>query len=99
MKNKEFKEQINNIKSMGSLCELESGIQINGVELDYEDFGEKYDIDSESAEPYCCADMQFIPFDEVKKETIDKYDITEKQYREIQEKLDCLSFGCCSWCE
>lgn len=92
------KEELESIRSMGSLCALELGIQINGVDLEWCDFGHKEDIAPYRAEPYGCGDMQFIPFDEVKQETLDKYNITESEYRQIQEKLDCLSFGCCGWC-
>lgn len=101
------KEELERIKSMDCLCELYLTRNehnelirplINGVELEYEYFGEKYDTDEENAEPYGCGNMQFIPFEEVKQETLDKYNITESEYRQIQEKLDCLSFGCCGWC-
>lgn len=91
-------EELNNINSYDALCELQS-CKINDVNLNYNDFGEKYDTEPEKAEPYCCANMQFIPFKDVKEETLKKYNITEEEYRLIQEKLDCLSFGCCGWCE
>lgn len=91
-------EELNEIQSYSALCELPV-IEINGVLLEYEDFGEKYDTSPETAEEYCCGDMQFIPFEEVKQETLKKYNITEEEYRKIQEKLDCLSFGNCGWCE
>lgn len=102
------KEELDAIKSYGALCELESKInqttweieplKINGTPLEYNDFGKKYDTFPESAEPYGCGNMQFIPFVEVRKKTLKKYNITESEYRQIQEKLDCLSFGCCGWC-
>ena len=91
-------EELNNIKTYDCLCEL-LPTKINGVSLDYTDFGEKCDIDEENTLPYCCADMQFIPYEEIKQETLSKYNITEQEYRQIQEKLNCLSFGCCGWCE
>lgn len=93
------KEELENIRALPALCELVPSARINGVGLDYRDFGDKYDAGEENAEPYCCANMQFIPFDDVKEETLIKYNITEIEYRQIQEKLDCLSFGCCVWCE
>ena len=92
------KEELDKIKAMQCLCSLEIGITINGVDLCAWDFGEQYDIDPENAEDYGCGDMQFIPFEEVKQEILKKYNITEKEYRKIQEKLDCLSFGSCGWC-
>lgn len=92
-----LKEEYNNIRAYYALCELEE-CTINGVELDYNDFGEKDDIEPDEAEEYGCGNMQFIPYEEVKQETLKKYNITEEEYRKIQDKLDCLSFGCCSWC-
>lgn len=93
------KEELEKIKTLNALCELAPYIKINGVYLDYSDFGDKYDTEEENAEPYCCENMQFIPFEDVKEETLIKYNITESEYRQIQKKLDCLSFGCCVWCE
>lgn len=90
-------EELDSIKDMTYLCELEPTM-INGVWLQHEDFGDHEDIDHQHAEPYACANMQFIPFKEVKEETLKKYNITEEEYRQIQDKLDCLSFGCCGWC-
>lgn len=90
-------EELNNIKSYCALCEL-CGCEINGVNLDYNDFGEKYDTEPEEAPEYGCGNMQFIPYFEVKQETLRKYNITEDEYRKIQNKLNCLSFGCCGWC-
>lgn len=90
-------KELNNIRSFRSYCELEH-CEINGVVLDYYDFGDKYDTDTENAEEYGCGWMKFIPYDEVKQETLKKYNITEDEYRKIQDKLDCLSFGNCGWC-
>ncbi len=91
-------DELNSIEAMNALCAL-MPTKINGINLDYNDFGEKYDIDSENAPMFCCANMQFIPYKEIKQETLDKYNITEQEYRQIQDKLDCLSFGNCGWCE
>lgn len=90
-------EEYNNIRAYLALCELED-CTINGVELDYKDFGDKDDTEPDKAEEYGCGNMQFIPYEEVKQETLKKYNITEEEYRKIQDKLDCLSFGSCSWC-
>lgn len=71
---------------------------INGVDADHEDFGEKYDRDSENAEDYCCADMQFTRKSPT-KEVLTRYGITEDEYHEIAGKLEAgLSFGSCGWC-
>lgn len=90
-------EELNNIKSFCALCEL-CGCEINNIILDYHDFGEKYDTKPEEASDYGCGNMQFISFNEVKQETLIKYNINENEYRKIQNKLDCLSFGGCDWC-
>lgn len=102
------KEELDKIKSMGALCELKLTYNeeydvyqapfINGVELDYNDFGEKYDTCRETACEYGCGNMQFIPYEKVDKKVLEKYNITEEEARQIQEKLDCLSFGSCGWC-
>lgn len=92
------KEELEKIRSMGSLCVLELDVTINKVSLDYKDFGIKEDICPSLAEPYGCGYMKFIPFEDVKDGTLEKYNITEQEYREIQAKLDCLSFGYCGWC-
>ncbi|MBR5223827.1 MAG: hypothetical protein IKV81_06665 [Clostridia bacterium] len=91
-------EELNSIRAYGAFCELPSDIKINGVELDYNDFGVKGDTEPEAAKEYCCGNMQFTPFPFVVEETLKKYDITIDEYAAIQEKLDCLSFGSCGWC-
>jgi len=101
-------EELDGIEAMSALCSLKTiydkendcfiSPKINGVELQYEDFGEKYDIDEENAEEYCCGNMQFIPYDYIPDEILKKYNITLEEARLIQKKLDCLSFGCCGWC-
>lgn len=93
-----FEEELNNIRPYRALCCLPADVTINGKFLDYTDFGKKEDIDRENAPDYCCGNMQFIPFEDVKKATLKKYKINETQYRQIQKKLDCLSFGSCGWC-
>lgn len=102
-------EELDNIEAYEALCELKckpSGdhshiisVSINNTPLSYNDFGEKYDTEPESAEPYGCGNMQFIPFEDVKKSTLEKYNLNEKEYRKVQEKLkEVLSFGYCGWC-
>lgn len=72
--------------------------EVNGVEAEWEDFGEKYDRSPETAEDYGCGDMQFT-MSPPTKEVLDKYQIDEEQYEEIARKLeDGLSFGNCGWC-
>ena len=71
---------------------------INGIVAKEWDFGNHEDIASEEAAPYCCGNMQFLPH-ECRQEILEKYSITEEEYNQICKELDCLSFGCCGWCE
>jgi len=85
------------LKFCRALCET-SIFTINGINADYNDFGEKYDRDSGNAEDYGCGNMQFTgnpPTIEILK----KYKITEDEYQEVVSKLEeGLSFGYCEWC-
>lgn len=82
---------------MSALCEMKTFI-INGVNAEYEDFGEKYDHNREEAEDYGCGDMRFTR-NEPTTEILKKYSINEKEYGAICEKLEeGLSFGGCGWC-
>ena len=86
------------IKHFHSLpCRLEV-FTINGNGADQDDFGDMYDHDAESAEPYACADMHFEPKPPT-KEVLDKYNITEEEYYNICNELECkLCVGGCGWC-
>lgn len=78
-------------------CRLDI-FSINGKDAEQEDFGEVYDHDKESAEPYGCGDMYFEP-EPPTKEVLDKYNITEEEYYYICNELEYkLSIGCCGWC-
>lgn len=80
-----------------ALCETRE-FEINGIKADHEDFGEKYDHDEDSAEPYGCGCMEFDP----KPATpwvLEKYGITPQEYDEVCRELrKGLSFGSCGWC-
>lgn len=81
----------------GALCETKQ-FRINDVDADHTDFGDKYDQDSQNAEPYCCADMRFTPRPATQT-ILDKYKIGVDEYNEICNELKGkLSFGCCGWC-
>jgi hypothetical protein len=85
------------IEEYGALCELEH-FEINGMRADYDDFGEKYDHDSENAEDYGCGDMRFDS-KAATEEVLNKYGITTEEYDKICDELEeKLSFGCCGWC-
>jgi len=84
------------LKIYGCLCSTEVFI-INGVDADYDDFGEKYDRGSD-AEDYACADMQFTGRDST-SEILAKYSINQSEYDEVVSELsEKLSFGSCGWC-
>jgi hypothetical protein len=86
------------IEEYDSYCSLKQ-FEINGVEADYEDFGEKDDHDKENAADYCCGNMKFES-KRVTDEILNKYKITAEEYCEICTELeDKLSFGCCGLCE
>ena len=81
-----------------ALCETRT-FRVNGVCASYEDFGEKYDRNSEYSGPYCCANMQFTRIRPT-QDVLNKYSITIGEYHEICDKLEeKLSFGNCGWCE
>ena len=99
------------IEVMGYLCELLE-FTVNGIDADYNDFGDKYDDgydddyyhDTEDDEGcdeydvYGCDNMQFHPKN-CTNEILKKYRITEDEYGEICEKLsEKLSFGSCGYC-
>lgn len=106
-----LKEELDSIKPMDCLCELNierlptgqlKYITINGVILDYKDFGVKEDLapnkTSEGEDCYC-GNMVFLPFGNIPKNILKKYNITLEEAWEIQNKLaQCLSFHECSWC-
>ena len=80
-----------------SLCSV-GNFTVNGIEADEEDFGEGYDCDPGSAEPYCCGNRVFKRF-EPSREVLEKYGINEEEYSEICDSLtDDLSWGACGWC-
>lgn len=71
---------------------------INGKNAEQNDFGDMYDHHAQDAEPYACADMRFDPKPPT-KEVLDRYDITDKEYYEICNELECeLCIGRCGWC-
>lgn len=87
-----------NIKPFHALpCRLDV-FTINGNDADSSDFGDTYDHNAESAEPYACGNMYFDP-DSPTKEVLDRYDITEKEYYAICNELEYkLNVGSCGWC-
>ena len=86
------------IKPFRSLpCRLEV-FTINGKRAEQNDFGDTYDHHYEDAEPYACADIYFDP-KPLTKEVLDKYNITEEEYYNICNELECkLHVGGCGLC-
>ncbi len=85
------------LEIFGSLCATRV-FRINDVEANSCDFGEQGDEDAENAEDYACGNMQFVSSGPT-KEIMEKYSITESEYREVSKKLtEGLSFGCCGCC-
>lgn len=79
------------------LCAIDI-FKINGIEADYDDFGNKADQDPCSAGDHCCGDMQFIG-KAATHEVLGKYSITQAEYDAIVSELaEKLSFGSCGWC-
>ena len=85
------------LEAYAALCSL-AVFEINGIEADTDDFGDNEDRSPDTAEDYCCGDMQF----EAKpptQEVLNKYSITADEYQEICEKIgEAISFGSCGWC-
>lgn len=85
------------IEVYGGFCSLIK-FEINGKSADYDEFGKKYDHDTENALDYGCGDMRFER-SEATTEVLEKYGITKDEYSEICDELeDKLSFGRCGWC-
>jgi hypothetical protein len=84
------------LEILGSFCDTKV-FSINDIEASWQDFGDKYDTDRDSAEDYGCGNMEFIPKLPT-QEILEKYQINNSEYLEVQEKLGGLSFGNCGWC-
>lgn len=84
-------------EAMHALCAMEIFV-INGVEADYEDFGEKYDDAPNRAKDYRCGNMVFKEKRHTKG-VLDKYKISIDEYYEVCDWLkEELSLGACCWC-
>jgi len=71
--------------------------EINGIEAEWDDFGDLYDRGS-GAEEYACANMQFTGIDST-PEILAKYGISQSEYNEVvSELVEKLSFGACGRC-
>lgn len=80
-----------------SLCRMSSFV-VNGIRADAYDFGDSYDDDPENAVDCGCGYRVFKGFPP-RKEVLKKYNISEKEYSEIVDKLESgLSFGNCGLC-
>ena len=86
-------------------CALDGLYYINGVYLDTDDFGESYDeggyCGDEDVVAYGCVNRVFETYlDESHLvEAMRKYNITQREYLDIQDKLESLLYvGECGWC-
>lgn len=78
---------------------------VNDIQALVKDFGNIYfgewddEIDGDDECRYGCANTQFSPSDEHKETAMQKYNITEKQFSEIQSILvKKFDIGECGWC-
>lgn len=79
-------------------CELKV-FKINGIDASMDDFGDSRDTAREHAADYMCGCHEFIPLDEHMKDAMFRYQITEEEFRQIQEELvDVLYVGSCGCC-
>ncbi len=86
-------------------CEAQKFV-VNGIEGDKSDFGDNGDVggfDYEFGplddENWACADNQFTPHETIPDGVLDKYGITEDEYRGVQEKCkELFAVGGCGWC-
>lgn len=86
------------IEAYDALCSL-STFQINGISADYDDFGEKADLNRRAAPDHGCGNMTFTPYAEPREGILERYQINMENYQEICDKLtEALSFGYCGWC-
>ena len=78
-------------------CELEV-FTINGIAANSMDFGDVYDHNEKSKEPYGCGNMYFEPKLPT-SEVLQRYNITIDEYNTIcMELRNKLYVGRCGWC-
>lgn len=79
-------------------CALEV-FTINNKNAYIDDFGGTEDLCKAAAEPWSCANMQFVRNDYLKKDTMAKYSLTEDEYETICKELEnTLAVGSCGLC-
>lgn len=85
------------LKVARNICEPDI-FEINGIEADYNDFGEKRDSLPVSPYSYMCENMHFTP-KPATQSVLNKYKIDVAEYADIASQLEeKLSFGRCGWC-
>jgi len=71
--------------------------QINGIQIELDDFGSGHDVGSGCGE-YCCSNYEF-KCNRATQKILDKYKISLDEYNELAEHLENeLSVGECHWC-
>jgi hypothetical protein len=86
-------------------CEAKS-FEVNGIAGDKSDFGNNtdvgsfdYEYDDLADENWACADNQFVSHEQIPDGVLDKYRITEQEYREVQARCEAIfNVGGCGWC-
>ena len=87
------------IEPYGALpCEA-AVFKIGKIEADKSDFGYNTDFHPEDAEDYACGSNRFEPHDTIPDGVLEKYNLTEAEYRELQSELESQFYvGGCGWC-
>lgn len=86
------------VPDYGYPCHAEK-FTINGISADKNDFGVGKDTNKGAAEPCCCDNNEFVPYP-CRPEILEKYNITESEYKEVVTKLsETFYVGFCCWCE
>jgi hypothetical protein len=83
-------------------CEAKS-FEVKGITGDKSDFGNNTDVGSFDYEyddlNWACADNQFVPHEQIPDGVLNKYRITEQEYREVQACCEAIfNVGGCGWC-
>ena len=85
-------------KKFNASCGLKE-FKINGKNASYYDFGDLIDIDPDSADEGECGDMQFKPVKVPNLSVLNKYNITEDEYKKVCERLKvAMNHGGCGSC-
>ena len=90
----------------GALPCAAQDFEVNGIAGDKSDFGNNTDVGSFDYEygdlddeNWACADNQFVPHKQIPDGVLNKYRITEQEYREVQSRCEAIfNVGGCGYC-